>query len=115
MTVEERRPRHAVRGMDVPTSRPRFGCHLEASRSGHATGSIGKIDEANNDTGSSSVVVDTGPWIFGRKVVILAGGPGEPNVYVSFTKDEIKDLSDYDSYKFDEDYRTRLGDYYSSR
>src|SRR5436190_19454364 len=76
MTVEERRPRHAVRGMDVPTSRPRFGCHLEASRSGHATGSIGKIDEATNDTGSSSVVVDTGPWIFGRKVVILAGGPG---------------------------------------
>ena len=38
----------------------------------------------------------------------------EPNVYVSFTKDQIKDLPEYDSYKFDEDYRTR-GDYYSER
>ena len=35
----------------------------------HATdGDIGKIDEATDDVGSSQLVVDTGPWIFGRKV-----------------------------------------------
>ena len=31
-------------------------------------GSIGKIDEATNEVGSSYLVVDTGPWIFGKKV-----------------------------------------------
>jgi len=36
-------------------------------------GSIGKIDESTQETGSAAVVVDTGPWIFGRKVVIPAG------------------------------------------
>ena len=36
-------------------------------------GSIGKVDEATYDTDSSSIVVDTGPWIFGRKVMLPAG------------------------------------------
>ena len=31
-------------------------------------GDIGKIDEATYDVGRSYLVVDTGPWIFGRKV-----------------------------------------------
>ena len=35
-------------------------------------GDIGKIDEATYDVGSAYVVVDTGPWILGRKV-LLAG------------------------------------------
>lgn len=35
----------------------------------HATdGDIGKVDEANDEVGSAQIVVDTGPWIFGRKV-----------------------------------------------
>ncbi len=36
-------------------------------------GSIGEIDEATSDVSRSFVVVDTGPWIFGRKVVLPAG------------------------------------------
>ena len=36
-------------------------------------GSIGKIDEATYDVSSSYVVVDTGPWIFGKKVMLPAG------------------------------------------
>ena len=36
-------------------------------------GSIGKVDEATFDTDSSSLVVDTGPWIFGKKVMLPAG------------------------------------------
>ena len=63
----------------------------------HATdGDIGKIDEASDQAGSSSVVVDTGPWIFGRKVVLPAGtidrvDDADRKVYVSLTKDQIKD------------------------
>ena len=36
-------------------------------------GDIGKIDEATDEAGSGRIVVDTGPWIFGRKVVLPAG------------------------------------------
>ncbi|HSJ34596.1 MAG TPA: PRC-barrel domain containing protein, partial [Acidimicrobiia bacterium] len=36
-------------------------------------GSIGKVDKASHEVGSSYLVVDTGPWIFGQKVLIPAG------------------------------------------
>lgn len=36
-------------------------------------GEIGKIDEATVATGSSSIVVDTGPWMFGERVMLPAG------------------------------------------
>jgi hypothetical protein len=57
-------------------------------------GSIGKVDESTADAGKSYIVVDTGPWIFGRKVVLpaqtieridLDGG----SVFVDRTKDQI--------------------------
>ena len=35
-------------------------------------GSIGKVDEATYDAGSAYIVVDTGPWIFGKKVMLPA-------------------------------------------
>ena len=35
-------------------------------------GDIGKVDEATYEVGSSYIVVDTGPWILGRKVVLPA-------------------------------------------
>jgi hypothetical protein len=82
-------------------------------------GSIGKIDEATNDTGLSWLVVDTGPWIFGRKVMIPAGtierlDPDERKVFLSLTKDQIKSSPEFDQSRGtrDEEYRTRLGEYY---
>ena len=36
-------------------------------------GGIGKIDEASYDVGAGYIVVDTGPWIFGKKVLLPAG------------------------------------------
>ena len=58
-------------------------------------GSIGKIDEATYEVGSSQLVVDTGPWIFGKKVVLPAGivdriDRDDETVYVNRTKDQIK-------------------------
>jgi hypothetical protein len=81
-------------------------------------GSIGKVDDATNETGRSRVVVDTGPWIFGRKVVIPAGAiervdPDERKVFVSLTKDQIKDSPEYDdTMRTDDEYHSRLGEYY---
>ena len=57
-------------------------------------GSIGKVDEATYDTGSSYIVVDTGPWIFGKKVLLPAGvvsrvDRDDEKVYVKRTKDQV--------------------------
>ena len=81
-------------------------------------GSIGKIDESTYETGSASVVVDTGPWIFGKKVVLPARVIGridleDEKVYVNLTKDQIKNSPEYDPDRYDDEYRTRLGAYYS--
>jgi hypothetical protein len=84
-------------------------------------GSIGKIDEATGEAGRSFVVVDTGPWIFGRKVMIPAGAieridRDERKVYLNLTKDQIKDAPEFDPERDDtDDYRDRLGTYYRER
>ena len=81
-------------------------------------GGIGKIDEASNDVGASYVVVDTGPWIFGKKVLLPAGVIGrvdaaEEKVFVNRTKEQIKNSPEFepDSYR-DESYRGQVGSYY---
>ena len=81
-------------------------------------GSIGKVDEATYDTGSSYVVVDTGPWIFGKKVMLPAGviqriDEAEEQIFVNRTKDEIKNAPEYDESMIGDDtYRGQLGSYY---
>jgi hypothetical protein len=81
-------------------------------------GSIGKIDEATYDTGSSYVVVDTGPWILGKKVLLPAGivdrvDADDEKVYVSRTKDQIKNAPEYEEgTDSDAEYRDRVGGHY---
>ncbi|MBD0349298.1 MAG: PRC-barrel domain containing protein [Thermoleophilia bacterium] len=81
-------------------------------------GGIGSIDEATYDVGRSFLVVDTGPWIFGKKVLIPAGvvdrvDHDEKTVWVNRGKDEIKNSPEFDetAYSTDE-YRTTLSGYY---
>ena len=82
-------------------------------------GGIGKIDEATYDTSASYIVVDTGPWILGKKVMLPAGVIERVDldsqvVMVDRTKDEIKNAPEYDeSTHRDDAYRDELGGYYS--
>lgn len=81
-------------------------------------GSIGKVDEASNEVGASYIVVDTGPWIFGKKVLLPAGvidrvDADDEKVYVDRTKDEIKDAPEFDEDTYrDTQYRDEVGGYY---
>ena len=81
-------------------------------------GSIGKVDEATYDAGSAYIVVDTGPWIFGKKVMLPAGtirsvDHEEKKVFVHRTKEQIKDAPEFeDGIAYDSSYRGRLGSYY---
>ncbi len=82
-------------------------------------GGIGKIDDASNEVGAAYIVVDTGPWIFGKKVLLPAGvisrvDPDEEKVYVNRTKDQIKNAPEFDENNYrDEAYRGSLGSYYN--
>jgi hypothetical protein len=81
-------------------------------------GSIGKVDDATYDTDSSYLVVDTGPWIFGKKVMLPAGviqnvDHDAETILVNRTKEEIKNAPEFDdSFLLDDDYRGSLGSYY---
>jgi hypothetical protein len=83
-------------------------------------GEIGKVDDATYETGTSSIIVDTGPWILGRKVMLPAGtieriGLEERTIYVDRTKDEIEAAPEYDPSGYaEQEYRLRLGDSYSN-
>ena len=81
-------------------------------------GSVGKVDAASHETDASLIVVDTGPWIFGKKVMLPAGVVDridyeDHKVYVHRTKDEIKHAPEYDdSLAADMPYRARIQAYY---
>jgi hypothetical protein len=82
-------------------------------------GSIGKIDEASYDVGAGYIIVDTGPWIFGKKVMLPAGvisrvDHDDEKVFVHLMKEQIKNAPEFDeSVIRDEHYRSKLGSYYS--
>ena len=81
-------------------------------------GSIGKVDRATDEAAGSFIVVDTGAWIFGRKVVIPAGAIERIDVdnrvvRVAMTKDEIKRSPKFDPDRgWDDDYRREFDTYF---
>jgi hypothetical protein len=81
-------------------------------------GSIGKVDESTYEAGGSFIIVDTGPWIFGKKVMLPAGvirdiDPDTETIFVNRTKDEIKNAPEFDEERYrDQGYRDQLGRYY---
>ena len=81
-------------------------------------GGIGKVDQATYDAGGSFLVVDTGPWIFGKKVLLPAGVIRDidldtETVFVDRTKDQIKNAPEFDEERYqDEGYRGEVGSYY---
>ncbi len=80
-------------------------------------GGIGKIEKATD----AYIVLDTGPWIFGKKVVLPAGviervDLDDETVFVNRTKDEIKNAPEIDESQYDDDaYRSEIGTYYGGR
>lgn len=84
-------------------------------------GDIGKIDKASNEVGSSYIVVNTGPWILGKKVMLPAGVISNVDldtetVFVNRTKDQIKNSPEYDPDDVNGNAASRgqLGEYYGT-
>ena len=81
-------------------------------------GEIGSVDEATYEVAGSYLVIDTGPWIFGKKVMLPAGVVDridrvENRIYVNRTKDEIKNAPEFNDSAFTNTaHRAELGRYY---
>jgi hypothetical protein len=85
------------------------GFHVEAT-----DGRIGKVQSVNDARDAGYLIVDTGPWIFGRTVVIPAGaidniGYEERVVYVDRTRDQVKSSPEVGADALD-----KVQDYYRS-
>jgi hypothetical protein len=80
-------------------------------------GDIGKIDAATDEVGASYIVVDTGPWIFGRKVLIPARAivrvdvAGE-KVFLRLKKQQIEEAPELQDVQGSDRDRELLGSYY---
>jgi hypothetical protein len=100
-------------GVDATQNLDLSGYDVEA-----IDGGIGKVDEATYETTRSYIVVDTGPWIFGKKVLLPAGvvdrvDPDSETVFVNRSKDEIKNSPEFDEDTYrDETYRSKVGGHY---
>lgn len=72
-----------------------IGYHVEA-----VDGGIGTVDAVSDEIGEGYLVVDTGPWIFGHRVMLPASvvtqvDASQRKVFVDRTKEEISNAPDF--------------------
>lgn len=84
-------------------------------------GRVGKVDKHSNDVGPQYLVVDTGPWILGKEVLLPAGtveavDHEAKTIRVGRTKERIKAAPEFDKEKHlgDPAYRDQLSGHYGS-
>jgi len=71
-------------------------------------GSVGKVDRTLTTSQGTALVVDTGTWIFGKKVMLPAGlvtaiDVDDESIRVDRTKDEIKGAPELDDALMEDD------------
>jgi len=117
-------PSRATRRFDAwnyqEAAGPGDGADIVGFRVEAIDGHIGKIDKSSTMVGESYLVVDTGPWILGKKVLLPAGTVNhvdslDGTVYVDRTKTQIKNSPEYDPETAGSpEYRDKLDAYYRS-
>ena len=84
-------------------------------------GGIGAVDESTYEIGTDALVVDTGPWIFGKMVLIPAGlisriDEMDRKIFLTCTKDQVQNAPEFDDSRLhDQTYRDQLGTHYANR
>ncbi|MFD0567197.1 PRC-barrel domain containing protein [Kitasatospora saccharophila] len=95
------------------------GDDLTGYRVEAADGRIGKVDKHSEEVGRAHLVVDTGPWIFGRTVVVPAGtinriDHDDRSVWLDRTMEDVRNSPEFDPdvHGDGSDYHQALGAYY---
>ncbi len=87
---------------DLPERAPAEAARLELA--GYAVeavdGRVGRVDDATDRVGGGAIVVDTGPWIFGKTVVlphevIERVDDDTQLVHVTLTREEVRRAPSY--------------------
>ena len=84
-----------------------------------ADGEVGRVDSVSEDVGEGAIIVDTGPWILGKKVVLPAWlihsvDAEDGTIHVDRTRDEIKAAPEWDPTGYaEQEYRLMVAEYYS--
>jgi hypothetical protein len=73
-------------------------------------GEIGSVDEATWDVHAGRIVVDTGPWILGHRVILPAGviegvDLDDERIFVACTKEQVREAPEYDDANLDDQER----------
>jgi hypothetical protein len=82
-------------------------------------GEIGTVESSIPKAGAAFIVVNTGPWIVGKSVMLPAGiiervDSDAEKIHVARTRDQVKSAPEYDASKADDlHYRDELGRHYS--
>ena len=82
-------------------------------------GGIGSVDHMTHEMGTGHIVIDTGPWIFGKKVLLPAGvisgvDVEHRSITVALTKEQIKNAPEFDEDRYaDPAYLDELARYYT--
>ena len=83
-------------------------------------GKVGKVDRATLDPGSSYLIVDKGPPVVGKKLLLPAGvvtaiDRDDEIVYLACTEDELKHAPAFDPDRQDDPiYRDQVAAYYAA-
>ena len=82
-------------------------------------GSVGTVEAATRQAGTGYLVVDTGTWIFGRRVLLPAGlvdrvDRGSRRLFLNRSRDEIRSAPEYDQSGPTDMYRAQVGMYYGA-
>ena len=81
---------------------------------------LGKVDEATLEPGSSHLVVDTGPPIVGKKVLLPASlvtriDRDDETVHVACSESHVKNAPEFDGDRYrDPGYRDQIAAHYST-
>lgn len=83
-------------------------------------GDAGKVEAAGYDDGKSFLLVDTGPLVFGRKILVPGGlvrtvDTVARTIEVEVTKDQLENAPEVDEERLGDDaYRAEVGRHYET-
>jgi hypothetical protein len=94
------------------------GADLAGYRVEAVDGGVGKVGSWTQEVSAGHLVVATGPWIFGRKVMVPAGAVNhidhvDQRIYLDQTKEQIKAAPEFDPRAHTTpEYRDKVAAYY---
>ncbi|MGW6563879.1 PRC-barrel domain containing protein [Streptomyces sp. NPDC054975] len=96
------------------------GADLTGWRVEATDGHVGEVDEHSDETGDAYLVLDAGPWIFGKLLIparaVVRVDAAESTIHLGLSKEQVRDAPQFlaDKDLADRQYREDVVAYYRS-